>query len=165
MRKDLVTNVQFTPVDPNYRKVEFFGGLLFTAPILIALVFLSILYGSWTFPGVLLWVASLVWLILSLWWMWLDQRRARIIGYAELEDELLVRTGILFQKVSVVPYGRMQKIDLKAGPLLRKWNLATIELVTAAASTDAEIPGLPQAEADRLRVKLTELAQARLEGL
>lgn len=165
MRKDLVTNVSFTPVDPNYRKAELVSGLLTAVPVFVALVVLSIIFGSGTLPGLLWWIGTCLWLLLSAWWMWLDQRRARIIGYAELDDELLVRTGILFQKVTVVPYGRMQKIDMQAGPLLRKWNLATIELVTAAATTDAKIPGLPQIEADRLRVKLTELAQARLEGL
>ncbi len=37
-------------------------------------------------------------------------------GYAEREDDLLVRRGVLVRRVSVVPYGRMQYVDVTARP-------------------------------------------------
>ena len=65
----------------------------------------------------------------------------------ERADDLIVRRGLLFRQVSVVPYGRMQFIDVSAGPIDRLFGLATVQLHTAAAATDARIPGLPHAEA------------------
>ena len=46
-------------------------------------------------------------------------RRVRSWGYCEREDDLLVRRGLLVSRLSVVPYGRMQFIDVKAGPAER----------------------------------------------
>jgi len=86
-------------------------------------------------------------------------------GYAERADDLLVRKGWLFRQLVVVPYGRMQFVDVTAGPLERKLGLATLQLHTAAAATDATIPGLTPEEAARLRDGLAELGEARSAGL
>jgi membrane protein YdbS with pleckstrin-like domain len=99
----------------------------------------------------------------TLWWI--VSRRFRAWGYAEREDDLLVRRGVLFARLSVVPYGRMQFIDVTAGPLERAFGLATVRLHTAAATTDARIPGLESEEAARLRDRLAELGEAQAAGL
>jgi len=87
--------------------------------------------------------------------------RYRAWGYQEREDDLLVRRGCLVRRVSVVPYGRMQFVDVTAGPFERSYGLATVRLHTAAAATDARIPGLDAAEATRLRDQLAALGEAR----
>jgi membrane protein YdbS with pleckstrin-like domain len=92
-------------------------------------------------------------------------RRVRAWSYAEREDDLLVRRGVLFSRLSVVPYGRMQFIDVTAGPFERSFGLATVRLHTAAAASDARIPGLSRADADRLRDRLAELGEAQAAGL
>jgi hypothetical protein len=92
-------------------------------------------------------------------------RRFGSWGYAEREDDLLVRRGVMFARLSVVPYGRMQFIDVTAGPLERTFGLATVRLHTAAAATDARIPGLEREEAARLRDSLAELGEAQAAGL
>src|SRR6476646_9391723 len=93
------------------------------------------------------------------------QRRVGAWGYAERGDDLLVRRGLLVRRLSVVPYGRMQLIEVTAGPVDRIFGLATVQLHTAAASTDARIPGLTAAEAQRLRDRLAALGEARAAGL
>jgi membrane protein YdbS with pleckstrin-like domain len=91
--------------------------------------------------------------------------RYRAWGYQEREDDLLVRRGCLIRRLSVVPYGRMQFVDVTAGPFERSFGLATVRLHTAAAATDARIPGLDAAEATRLRDQLAALGEARAAGL
>ena len=74
-------------------------------------------------------------------WGWLVVGRAvRSWGYAERADDLLVTRGILNRQLVVVPYGRMQYVDVTAGPLDRQFGLATVQLHTAAAATDAGSP-------------------------
>ena len=92
-------------------------------------------------------------------------RRVHAWGYAEREDDLLVRRGVLFFRLSVIPYGRMQFIDVTAGPLERAFGLATVRMHTAAAASDARIPGLAADEASRVRDRLAELGEARAAGL
>ena len=84
---------------------------------------------------------------------------------AEREDDLLVRRGVLFSRLSVVPYGRMQFVDVTAGPLERSFRLATVKMHTAAAASDARIPGLEREEAARLRDRLAELGEAQAAGI
>ncbi|MFC0504726.1 PH domain-containing protein [Micromonospora costi] len=92
-------------------------------------------------------------------------RAVRAWGYAEREDDLLVRHGLLVRRLSIVPYARMQFVDVSAGPLERAFDLATVQLHTAAAASDARVPGLRPAEASRLRDRLTALGEDRAEGL
>lgn len=93
------------------------------------------------------------------------ERRCSAWGYLEREDDLLVRRGVLVRRTSVVPYGRMQYVDVTAGPLARRYGLATVTLHTAAAATDASVPGLLAAEAARLRDRLAALGEARQAGV
>jgi membrane protein YdbS with pleckstrin-like domain len=92
-------------------------------------------------------------------------RSVRAWGYAERSEDLLVRHGLLIRRLSIVPYARMQFVDVTAGPVERAFGLATVTLHTAAAASDARIPGLPGDEAARLRDKLASLGEARAEGL
>ena len=92
-------------------------------------------------------------------------RSLRSWGYAERADDLLISRGVLFREETVVPYGRMQLVEVTSGPVERHFGLASVQLHTAAAATDACIPGLDPAEAERLRDRLTELGEARSAGL
>lgn len=92
-------------------------------------------------------------------------RRVASWGYAERADDLLVRRGVLFRRLSVIPYGRMQFIDVTAGPFERLFGLATVRMHTAAAASDARIPGLEQKDAARVRDRLATLGEAQASGL
>ncbi|HEV2087305.1 MAG TPA: PH domain-containing protein, partial [Cryptosporangiaceae bacterium] len=75
------------------------------------------------------------------------------------------RHGLVIRRLSIVPYARMQYVDVTAGPLERAFQLATVQLHTAAAATDAVIPGLEPTEAARLRDRLAALGEQRAAGL
>ncbi len=92
-------------------------------------------------------------------------RRYHAWGYLEREEDLLVRRGVLVRRLSVVPYGRMQLVEVTAGLMERSFGLSTVKLHTAAARSDARIPGLEPDEAARLRDRLAALGEARAAGL
>jgi uncharacterized protein len=99
------------------------------------------------------------------WAWWLIGRQVRATGYAERAEDLLVRKGIMFRSIVVVPYGRMQFVDVQAGPLARRLGYSSVQLHTASPGTDASIDGLAQGEASRLRDRLASRGEARLAGL
>lgn len=104
-------------------------------------------------------------LVLAGWlWAWAG-RNARSWGYLETDDDLLVTGGVMFRRLVAVPYGRMQYVDVEAGPLDRSFGIATVTLHTASTRTAATIPGLPSEEATRLRNRLTELGETHGAGL
>ncbi len=96
---------------------------------------------------------------------WFARNRVRAWAYTEREDDLIVARGVLVRRLSVVPYGRMQFVDVTAGPVERAFRLATVKLHTAAAASDARIPGLERDEAARLRDRLAALGEAKAAGL
>jgi membrane protein YdbS with pleckstrin-like domain len=111
-------------------------------------------------------VALLVALALAFGWSWwLVGRGVRRWGYAEQDEELYITRGALFRRLVVVPYGRMQYVDVNAGPLDQLNGIATVQLHTASPGTTAVIPGLPSAEAARLRDRLTAMGETRAAGL
>jgi uncharacterized protein len=112
--------------------------------------------------GLYLIVAILAAAGLSTWFL---RRRCLAWRYLERDEDLVVARGVAFRRLSVVPYGRMQYVDVTAGPLERLFGLATVRLHTAAAATDARVPGLEPEEATRLRDQLTRLGEAKAAGL
>jgi len=92
-------------------------------------------------------------------------RRVAAWGFAERRDDLMVRRGVMIRRLSVIPYGRMQFIDVTAGPVERSLGLATLRMHTAAAASDARIPGLDRAAAAKLRDQLAALGEAQAAGL
>jgi hypothetical protein len=97
--------------------------------------------------------------------LWFVRNRFRAWTYQERDEDLLVSRGVLIRRLSVVPYGRMQFVDVTAGPVERAYRLATVKLHTAAAASDARIPGLERDEAARLRDRLAALGEAKAAGL
>ena len=97
--------------------------------------------------------------------LWFARNRFRSWVYQERDEDLIVERGVLIHRLSVVPYGRMQFVDVSAGPIDRAFRLATVKLHTAAAASDARIPGLERDEAARLRDRLAALGEAKAAGL
>jgi len=152
--------VEFTGVSPALVRVRvMLSAIWLGLPGLVAAVVALATKAAWVWSFTALFAALLVWAL------WLVPRQVRAIGYAERDDDLLVRKGILFRSLVVVPYGRMQYVDLSAGPLARAFGIASVQLHTASAATDAAIPGLPAAEAARLRDQLASRGEARRSGL
>ena len=96
---------------------------------------------------------------------WFVRRRYRAWRYQERHEDLIVGRGVMVQRLSVVPYGRMQFVEVTAGPVERSFGLSTVKLHTAAAASDARIPGLEREEAARLRDRLTELGESMAAGM
>lgn len=151
----------WAPVSPKLATARRITLMLVMLPVLGLLVALALV------PEARPVAAALVgtWFVVVAWLTWLIGRRVRSFGYAERADDLLVTSGIMFRRLVVVPYGRMQLVDITAGPIDRWLGVATVQLHTAAASTSATIPGLPPAEASGLRDRLAARGEDRSAGL
>jgi uncharacterized protein len=133
------------------------AALLVPLAVVVAVVALSV-----AAAGVIIGIVGLA--VLALAWVAVG-RNFRSWGYLERADDLLVTHGALFRKLTVVPYGRMQLVDVKAGPIERAFGLVRVKLHTAAATTDAEVCGLTPDRAGELRDRLTALGEAHAAGL
>lgn len=72
--------------------------------------------------------------------------------YALREHDLSFRSGLWFEKSVTQPILRIQHIELKRGPIERRAGLATLQVFSAGGALHTfEIPGLPLAEAKKIR--------------
>jgi uncharacterized protein len=154
------SDVAWLPVSPRLATGR---RLAMTVPALMLVVVVLVvvaLVGPWWWA-----LLGLVPLVVAAWAWWVIGRQVRALGYAERDEDLLVRRGVMFRSLVVVPYGRMQFVDVEAGPLARRLGYASVQLHTASPATDAAIPGLVPDEAARLRDRLARRGEARLAGL
>lgn len=155
-----LADLPWTPVSPRLVTARRIGLAWLLVPLLAVVVL-----GAVVVPGIAWLVAGAGWLALAAGLWVLQARAVRAIGYVERADDLLVRRGVLVRSLVVVPYGRMQYVDVVAGPVDRWLGIATVQLHTASAGTDAAIPGLTPDVAARLRESLARRGEARLAGL
>ncbi|WP_422730931.1 PH domain-containing protein [Microbacterium abyssi] len=147
-------------ISPRYVTSQFLqNGLVLALLVIVVLVLTLVLDQTWAWiPGGILAAVILVTLAIL-------PRQARAIGYMLREDDIVFRKGILWQRIIAVPYGRMQLVDITHGPLDRAFGVAQLKMVTAAATTGVQIPGLTQAAAESLRDTLIDVAETRRTGL
>jgi membrane protein YdbS with pleckstrin-like domain len=136
-----------TPLHPNYVKLVRLGTLVAAVPFVIvalALEFAGELPRGSALAPVLLAVLYLI--------VRVPLRRYQARGYQLGDDRLRVVRGLLFRSDTVVPFGRVQHIDVHQGPLERAYGLATLVLHTAGThNASVALPGLAHADAMAMR--------------
>ncbi|WP_061962947.1 PH domain-containing protein [Demequina aurantiaca] len=132
---------------------------------LAVLIFAVVLLALQAYAGGWWYIGAAVVLVAGLWSTWVAVRQVTAHAWAERDDDLVVKSGRMFRRVVVVPYGRMQYVEVQAGPMARMFGIARVQLHTASPGTDAHISGVPVAQAARLRDRLTTRGEAQLAGL
>ncbi len=152
-------DVPFTPVSPVLVTVRIIAVLLSTGlPALVCAVLGAILT-PW------LWIPAGVLVALMAWLLWMVPRQVHALGFAETDEEFMIRRGILARSLTVVPYGRIQYVDVSEGPVARHFGIASITVYTASPKTSGSVDGLPAGEAARLRDMLAHRGSVEQAGL
>ncbi|MFP7300427.1 PH domain-containing protein [Neobacillus niacini] len=83
--------------------------------------------------------------------------------YEVRDEEIELQEGIFIVKRTLIPMIRVQHVDTVQGPILRKYQLASVIINTAA--TSHEIPALEESEAEELRYFISTLARVADEDV
>lgn len=146
-RSDAVADEALTPLDPAYVTVMRLQTVLLAVPFVIAAVVSEVsgvlFAGAFLVPVVLL--AGVLAIMVPL-------RRYQARGYQLGDDRLRVVRGLMFRRDTVVPFGRVQHIDVEQGPLERAFGVARLVLHTAGThNSSVVLPGLAHATATDMR--------------
>lgn len=136
-----------TKLDPSYSTVMRIEGVLTLIPLLIAGVALyaTSVLPAWV-PGVVLALAALVLVF------YLPMKRYRSRGYHISDDRLRVVKGVMFHADTVVPFSRVQHLDVEQNPLERMFGIARLILHTAGThNASVTLPGLAHDDAITMR--------------
>lgn len=142
---------QWQRLSPRYLWVRIIatviGWLVFFAIVLVPLALFTLgTDWAWTF-----WAGGAVAVAIFVWRLVRTPRWVRRWGYAERDDDVFITRGLLSREFVCVPYGRMQLVEVHAGPIDRMFGLATVRMVTASSSGAVSIPGLDRAAAEAVR--------------
>lgn len=91
---------------------------------------------------------------------WFAPLRRRVLGYQLTDTALVTRDGLLTRRLVIVPYGRIQSVRIRQGPLQRRLRLATVWADTAGRGLTAVAPHRDAAEALALATELAERSRA-----
>lgn len=90
-------------------------------------------------------------LLAVVWRTWYAGAAYRAWRYELTDEGLELRSGVFWRRCSSMPYHRLQQVDVGQGPLERRFGLSSVQLRSAAATTDASIPGIADADVEPLR--------------
>ncbi|MEE8603147.1 PH domain-containing protein [Euzebya tangerina] len=139
-------------LDPKVRVVWWVGSAVSLLPILVGAIVLGVVVGGWGWiigGGVLLAaITAAVLLPILRYGRW---------RYVVREDDIWVRRGLVWITTTVIPFSRLQFVDTTQGPIDRMLGLSSLVLHTAAVGSSTAIPGLPTAEAEGLRSRLSDV--------
>lgn len=140
-----------TRLHPQYATVLRLQTLLAAIPALIgALIAETVLADRLPFPTGL--IAGSTMLIAIALIIRMPARRYLARGYQLGADRLRVVRGVLWRHDTVVPFGRVQHIDVDQGPLERLFGIATLTLHTAGNhNASIALPGLGEPLAREMR--------------
>ncbi|MBE9915888.1 PH domain-containing protein [Paenibacillus donghaensis] len=143
------------------RRLEGWITILVYAVIIVLLYWLTLRF-DWP-----VWIVSfaIIWTILSIPFelVFLPQCKYKFWRYRISEHEIELHHGIFFRKRTIIPMIRIQHIDAKQGPILKRYGLSTITFSTAAGSHD--IPALKESKAEHVRKYIAALARITNEDI
>jgi hypothetical protein len=145
---------ELTRLHPNYAHALRVRTTLTAIPFLIgALVLESAFRGEGLLPSGI--IAGPVLLITLVLIIRIPTTRYNARGYQISADRLRVVRGLLFRSDTVVPFGRVQHIDVRQGPLDRFFGIATLTLHTAGNhNASVTLPGLSEPLAREMREEI-----------
>jgi len=96
---------------------------------------------------------------------WLGVKQYKYTSWTLDADGFALRRGRMWQRESRVPASRVQHLDLKHGPLERKYGLATLVIHTAGTKLNTvTVGGLDAGDAERLRDHLAHRIEADVDA-
>ena len=135
-----------TSLDPRFKGLMRLQAALVALPVLIASI-VAVIAVPMLRPAIIAVVVVAIALVLLV-----PHRRFAARGYAMSRDRLRVVRGLLFRSDTVVPFGRVQHLDVDRGPIERAFGLATLTLHTAGThNASIRLPGLAHDRALAMR--------------
>lgn len=155
----IYNDAALTKVHPSYKTLKRIGMVIIA--LILALPFLGIegaIFANQDETAIPNGIALAIWAVIALLLIFrLPSRRYNAMGFAISEDRLRVARGIWFRSDTVVPFGRVQHLDVQRGPLERMFGLSTLVLHTAGNhNASVSLPGLEEDQAIAMREEIRD---------
>lgn len=134
-------------LDPRYKSMMRLLAALVGVALFVGATIAELAIPGWTGA---VWLPAVV--VIAYLVIYLPMRRYATRGYSLVEERLRVVRGVLFHSDTIVPFGRVQHIDVDQGPIERGFGLATLTVHTAGShNASVSLPGLAHETALAMR--------------
>jgi len=148
----LAGEAELTKLDPNFVPAMRVEAMFFWVPALIGALIADGALQANEAPVPFGLVSAIVLVFALVFVIRLPARRYQARGYHMSADRLRVVRGILWHSDTIVPFGRVQHIDVNQGPVERFFDIATLTVHTAGThNASVQLPGLKHETATSMR--------------
>ena len=85
-------------------------------------------------------------------------------GIAVRDKDVLYKSGLVVNRVTAIPFNRIQHVETKQGPLDRQFETASLQIFTAGGSKgDLDISGMERDRAESLRSMILKRIGSSIE--
>lgn len=142
-----IEDLNYEGVDPRYRSVQIILTallyVLFAALALFLLLLDDILW--FILAEAVIVIAMIVNLVIV-------SKAWTFKGYALRENDITYRSGVVFPKITTIPFSKMQQVSVKQNPVSKIFRLYSVEVVNGAqAMSSLSIPGLTNERANQIK--------------
>lgn len=153
---DRVEDLHFTPLEKSYLKAQLIKTLLVYLT-LMALTLSLLAWESFRYRHEVTFAAECGWLAMLVANLSLLPRAVAYKGFAIREHDITYRSGVIFPKVTTVPFRKIQQVSVRQDPVTRLFGLYAVDIVNGAqALSDISIPGLTARTAEEIKALVTK---------
>lgn len=147
----LLDGSDLQPVERSYSSVMRISTMLNALPLAIGASVVDLL-AIRAADGPVGLLTTLAWLVALIAIVTLPSRRYTSLGYAIDDGELRVARGFFFRVDTIVPFVRVQHIDVGQGPIERRFGLSHLVVHTSGThNSTVTLPGLKAEDAAAMR--------------
>jgi len=154
--------IDLVPIEKSYYKIIVFNILISYLSVIGILSFIYINLEKGKFLKVAPYLITLLVLVL-IFHLIISTLGFKNRKYAMREKDIIHTKGLLEFNTTVLPFNRIQHVEISRSLLARKLNLSKLEIYTAGESgSDLTISGLPKDVAERINNHLTKMLNERV---
>lgn len=146
-----IEDIEFILLSKNKRKVN----------VISTCIFLVLVYGAYWLSSIFvpyvlmkpwIFVFHVAWFLFGFMTLWYAIRSYIHEGFAIREHDIMYKNGIFFKSLIIIPFNRIQHLEIGHGPIDRYFGLANLSIYTAGgSSSDLIIDGLESNTAQTIK--------------
>jgi hypothetical protein len=155
-----INNIHFIGLEKSYLRIMYLSRLIFLL-VLIVLFFALYFFVPVEISNTYFIIAGLIIAFIILTSLLLTKKAFEIKSYGIRKRDIIYKSGLVFRKIVIVPFNRVQHVELKSGPLDRYFGLSSLKIYTAGGSqSDLDIPGLALEKAQQMKEMIIKMTSA-----
>jgi membrane protein YdbS with pleckstrin-like domain len=146
-----IEGIQFKTLEKNYLRVLYLSKLIGLTFFIVLFIVLYLLAPE-EIPSIYFFLPFLLALLFFIVFILFTKSAFKVKSFGIRQHDILYKSGLIFRTTTIIPFNRVQHVEIKTGPIDRSFGLASLKIYTAGGSqSDLNIPGLNPEMAQKVK--------------